>query len=202
MNSRPLLDLLEKVLVEDEVIGSTVIGLKSRIGAAVAWVHRTDLVGPLLSRLYDSTVRADAVGADRAGSRRPGHASCGNARVASGSSKAVRVCCSKHVCHHASRAGACDKDLLGIGLVRLDDIVNHADKNLAVALAVMLERLCAGDIPAVEVLRRGREYKDDAARIGQGLVLGLLEISRSVPTTGVQLSIHDKPRSVQALLYE
>lgn len=199
MNSRPLLDLLEKVLVEDEVVGSTVIGLESRIGAAIAWVHRTNLVGPLLSSLYDPTVGADTIGADGARSRRPSHTSCGNTRVAGGSSKAVRVCRSKYVRHHASGAGACDKDFLGIGLVCLDEIVDHADKNLAVALAVMLERLCAGDIPTVGVLRRGREYKDDAARVGERLVLGLLEISRSAPTTAVQLNIRNTPRSAQGL---
>jgi hypothetical protein len=199
MNSRPLLDLLEKVLIVDKVIGSTVPGLEFGIGAAVAWVHRTDLVGPLLSRLYDSAVRTDTVGADGAGARRSSHASGSDARVAGSSSKAVWVCRSKHICHHASRAGAGDKDLLGIGIVLLDEVVDHANENLAVTLAVVLERLCAGNIPAVKVLRGGRENKYDTARIGERLVLGLLEISRSVSTAGVQLNIHNRPRSAQAL---
>jgi len=105
-----------------------------------------------LSRLDDLSVRANTVRADGTGSWRSGHASGSNARVACGSGETVGVCRDENVGHHASGAGSSNKDFVAVGVVSLDDIVNHADQDLAVALAVMLERLGTGDVPAVGVL--------------------------------------------------
>jgi hypothetical protein len=187
LDGRPLLDLLKKVPVKDQVIRGAMPGLEPRERAAVAWIHSLDLISPLLSSLDDLPIRAHTIGADWARSRRPGHASGSNARVACSSGESVRVRRGEHIGHHASGAGTRDKDLLGVGLVRLDHIVDHADEDLAITLAVVLERLGAGDIPAVEVLLGGREDKDDAAGVSERLVLGLLEIAGSVATAGVQL---------------
>ena len=174
---RPLLNLLKEVLIDNQVISSTVPGLELGVSAAVARVHSLDLVGPLLSRLDYLAVGANTVRADGTGSWRSGHASGSNARVACGSSETVGVRRDKNVGHHASRAGSSNKDLVAVGVVSLDDIVDHADQHLAVTLAVVLESLGTGDIPAVEILGGRREDKDRAARVCEGPVLGLLEIA-------------------------
>ena len=185
---RPLLDLLKEVLVNNQVISSTVPGLELGVRSAVARVHSLDLVGPLLSRLDDLSVRTNTVRADGTGSWRSGHASGSNARVACGSGETVGVRRDENVGHHASGAGSSNKDLVAVGVVSLDDIVDHADQDLAVTLAVMLEGLGTGDIPAVEILGGRGEDENRAARVGEGPVFGLLEIARSATTARVQLS--------------
>jgi hypothetical protein len=152
MECGPFLDLLEEVLIDDQVISSTVPSLELGVRTAVARVHSLDLVGPLLSRLDDLSVRANTVRADGTRSRRSSHASGSNARVACGSSETVGVCRDKNVGHHATGAGSSNEDLVAVGVVSLDDIVDHADQDLAVTLAVVLESLGTSDIPAVEIL--------------------------------------------------
>jgi hypothetical protein len=191
MKRRPLLDLLLEVLDGDQVVDGTVPGLESGVSTVVARVHSLDLVGPLLSRLDDLSVRAFTIRADGAGSRRSGHTSGGNARVACGSSDSVRVCRGKNIGHHASGAAASDKDLVAVGLPRIDSIINHADKDLAVTLATVFESLCAGDIPTVRVLLRRGIDQDNLARVGQRSVFtSLLEIALSTATTRVQGKHH------------
>jgi hypothetical protein len=186
MESRPLLDLLQEVLIDNQVVSSTVPGLELGVRTAVARVHSLDLVGPLLSRLDDLSVGANTVRANWAGSRGSGHASGSNARVACGSGETVGVRRDENVGHHASGAGSSNKDLVAVGVVSLNNIVDHADQDLAVTLAVMLERLGTGDIPAVEILGGRGEDENRTARVGEGPVLGLLEIARSATTTWVQ----------------
>lgn len=152
LNGRPLLDLLKKVPVKDKIIRSAMPGLESGVRATVARIHRLNLISPLLSGLDNLPVRADTVRTNGARSRRPGHASSSNTRVACSSGEAVRVSRGKNIGHHASGAGARDVNLLGVGLVRLDDIVDHADENLTITLTIVLECLGARDIPAVKVL--------------------------------------------------
>lgn len=154
LNRGPLFNLLKKVSVIDKIVRGAVPSLEPRVRPAIPRIHRLDLVSPLLSSLDDLPVRADTVRTNGARSRRSSHASSSNARVACRSGETVRVRSRENIGHHASGAGTGDVNLVTVGSVCVDDIVDHADENLAVALAIVLERLGAGDIPAVKVLLR------------------------------------------------
>lgn len=163
----PLLDLLSQVGILDDGVGGAVESCEAGICAVVARIHAVHHVGPLLAGVDDLTSGALRVRAERAGARGASKAAGWDTGVAGGSGEDIGVGGGEDVGHHAAGGGAGDKDLLWVGVVFVDGVLDHVDEAIAVTAAAMSERCLGINVPAVAVLRGGRVDSDESMFFGE-----------------------------------
>lgn len=162
--------------------------LHARIRSGVRRVHLLDLRSPLGSGLGHQSIRARLVRARRTAPGRPGQTARRDAGVAGAGHEDVRVGRHEHVCHHATRRRACDEHLGHVGVVRLDEVVDHLHQPGAVAASVVRQRLCGRHVPTVAVLQGARVDNDEALLVRVRTVVGRAGVLVAGSVTAMKLS--------------
>ena len=155
--------------------------------ARVSRVHGLSDLDPFSLALDDMAVGTLSIGRDGGRSRAASDAAGSNAGVAGRGSEDVRVGGHHYVGHHAPGAGACDKDLAGVGAVLLDCPFDHGNEALVVSAGITGKALLGVDFPAVGVAFGGGIDCDESFLLGKPAVLCLLVVGFAAAVAGVQL---------------
>ena len=155
--------------------------------AGVSRVHGLSDLDPFSLALDDEAVGTLSIGRGGRRSRAASDTAGSNAGVAGRGGEDVRVGGHHYVGHHASGAGACDKDLCGIGVVLLDCPLDHGNEALVVSTGITGKTLLGVDFPAVGVTLGGGIDRDESFLLGKLAVLCLLVVGFAAAVASVQL---------------
>lgn len=188
----PLLNLFVQVLNVKDLVCGAVEYLHLWSVARVTGVCRIHHRFPLSTSLDDLALRARIIPHSVAVSR---EATESHARKRAPGGEHVWVAPQQNVRHHGTAADASGEDAVGIGIVFLDNVFDHAHYALTVPSTLVSERLGARDIPTLVGLMRGVGVDDnEPVLVGEGGVLGAGEGIACFSVT--PMGIHEDWRSI------